>query len=426
MADRFYLILEILAVLLCLHGLYGEKFKWNIYTVLFIAVEFIAYQIEDVYAPVKHWEIFLYIILFIYSLMQFKYTIRECVINYMLCLVLTTVMQLVCYFPIMVWNDILSDKPEYVINSLLLIAVLILYKHRILYKISLYMLQKGKMVIAFLIVSALFMLYTFLSLKIIQKLSIFNYSLIIVSIFLLMILILQLQKTKLINRQMASEINLNNLYGNAFKELIDKIRMIQHNYKNELTTLQGMIYTANSLEELKAEQRKFNENNKQEDRYYKILAGSNNPLLAGFLYAKLSNINQENIIVNYEIHITNIHNNLIIKDLIEIAGVLIDNAIEEVEKDWYNYKCIEIKIEHSNGYINIEVGNICRFIKYDEMCKFFKKGNSSKGENRGIGLYRVKKIVEELNGEIIPVNRSKNEENWFYISIKIPNKKGCS
>lgn len=423
MADRFYLILEILAVLLCLHGLYGEKFKWNSYTILFVVIEFIAFQVEDTYNLVTYRKIILYVMLFVYSKLQFRSSLRKNVINYILCIVLTIMVQLICYFPIMIWNNILSGSAAYVVNILLFISVIVLYKIEIFHSISLYMLQEGKLVIAFLSTAILFVLYTFYSLQVMRKLNILNYFLIIISVILILVLLLQLQKTKLLNQKMKMEIKLTSLYGNAFKELIDNIRIIQHNYKNNLTALQGMVYTSNSLEELREEQKNYFEKNMQEDKFYSILKDSNDSVLAGFLYSKLSNIDQNDIKINFDIHVNKINNKCITSDLIEILGALLDNAIEEVSKAEYIEKSIEIKIIHINENIDIGIGNVCRYIKNEEILEFFKKGISTKGKNRGLGLYRIKEIVKSLNGRISAYNIDKDDENWFYIKVEIPDDK---
>lgn len=421
MADRFYLILEILAVLLCLHGLYGEKFKWNIYTVLFIAVEFIAYQIEDVYAPVKHWEILLYALLFLYSKIQFKCNWKENMINYALCIVLCSVMQMICYFPVMILYSRLSHIISFSVNSLLLILVFIIYKHKILSKVSLYMQQKGKVTVVFLITVILFIIFQMYKLRVFKSLDVLDYLVLIVGIVFLLILLLELQKERFYNKQMRAEISLNKLYGNALTELIDKVRVNQHNYKNELAAIQGMIYTASSLEELKREQNIYYNRTLQEDKYAQIISGNNDPVIAGFLYSKLCSFDLKNICITSSLHISKINDSLFTADIIKIFGVLIDNAIEEISKDEYEKKMIEIKAYEEEKFLYIEVGNICRYVKRNEIVEFFRKGTSSKGKDRGLGLYSVKTLVKKWEGEIIADNIEKENENWLYIIVKICN-----
>lgn len=423
MVDRFYLIFEILAVLLCLHGLHGEKFKWNIYTILFIAVEFIAYQIEEVYTPVKYWQILLYILLFIYSKIQFKRNWKESMINYALCIVLSAIMQMICYFPVMVLYSRLSDMISFSVNSLLLILAFIIYKNKILSKISLYMQQKGKIAITFLIAVISFIAFQMYKLRVSKALDVLDYFVLIVGIVFLLILLLELQKERFHNKQMKAEISLSQLYGNALTELIEKVRVHQHNYKNQLTAIQGMVYTANSLEELRKEQKIYYNRILQEDKYAQIISGNNDPVIAGFLYSKLCSCDIDNICITCSLHIDKIEDSLFAADTIKIMGVLIDNAIEEIGKDSYENKSMEISIyKDEENFLHIEVGNICRYIKRSEIVDFFKKGISSKGKDRGLGLYSIKDLVKKWKGEIIADNIEKENENWLYIIVKICNK----
>lgn len=67
-----------------------SKFKWNIYTILFMGIELASYQIEYTYGyRIKYWEIGIYILLLLYLKVQFKEPWKDSLINYILCIVLT-------------------------------------------------------------------------------------------------------------------------------------------------------------------------------------------------------------------------------------------------------------------------------------------------------------------------------------------------
>jgi sensor histidine kinase regulating citrate/malate metabolism len=53
------------------------------------------------------------------------------------------------------------------------------------------------------------------------------------------------------------------------------------------------------------------------------------------------------------------------------------------------------------------------------MENFFEKGYSSKGEQRGLGLYHVKKICIANNIDIICGNRDFNGINWIVFELYI-------
>lgn len=417
MIDRLYLVSEIIAVLLCLHGLYGEKFGWNIYTILLIGIEFVVYQMNLFWDRDAFLKIFVGILIYIYSIVRFRKTWKCNLLNCILCIVIASVMQLICYFPVMIWHEALAGIINDVVNVLFLCLIFILYKSQLLYRISMYMQQKGKVVAAFSILSAVFIFYTMYKLGVYHRLDLAEYMLLLFSVILLFALLLLLQRQKLLNLQMKAEADLNKLYGNAVTELIDKVRIIQHNYESQLGVIQGMIFSADTLEELKEEHHKYYNAVIQEDGYAKILSGNNDQVIAGLLYSKLCNVDMEKIRITYHIRLNKITNSFLATDVVKILGVLIDNALDEAVK--YAHPQLEIKVYEEKG-LKIEVGNICKRINNAEITSFFKKGSSTKGEGRGLGLFEVKNTVNKRKGMIVPENIEKDGENWFYIRVYLP------
>lgn len=419
MLKIIWLTFEMLAVLICLHGLYGEKIKWNINTLCFIFVDLLIFLAETILGHTTYMKVFMFILFFIYAKMQFRCSWKISVLNFILCIIICSVVQLLCYFPVMLWYELLHNIISFTVNSLMLIAVFGICKSGILLKISHFMQQKAKIVCAILLFLFLVIMATMYRFGISGKIHAYDYAILILGSVLLFFLLFLLQKEKMTNRQMEAERNLSKLYGDALQELIDKVRMNQHNYRDQLTAIQGMIYTADNLEELKEEQKKYFNAIAGKDKYYQILSGNNDPVIAGFLYSKLCSSEAEQVQFDIDVHIGRIDNSLLVADIVKILGVLIDNALEETAK--YANRKVEIKICENEG-IHIEVSNVCRVVSGTEMVEFFKKGNSSKGENRGLGLYSIKEIVKKWNGEISPGNRKDNEVNWFYIFVHIADK----
>ena len=75
----------------------------------------------------------------------------------------------------------------------------------------------------------------------------------------------------------------------------------------------------------------------------------------------------------------------------------------------------EIKEEEK---IVIRVANPHVYMKNDEIQRMFEKGYSTKeGENRGIGLYNVKKLIQKYKMDLLVENSPIYEENYISFSV---------
>ena len=85
---------------------------------------------------------------------------------------------------------------------------------------------------------------------------------------------------------------------------------------------------------------------------------------------------------------------------ITIIGNLLENAIEDLAA--YNSSCREIRlgIHCRQNCTIITCEDTGSGIDPDLLPRIFEKGVSSKGENRGTGLYLIHQIVEDYHGEI--------------------------
>jgi two-component system, CitB family, sensor histidine kinase MalK len=94
---------------------------------------------------------------------------------------------------------------------------------------------------------------------------------------------------------------------------------------------------------------------------------------------------------------------------------LIDNAIEAMadSKD----KTVEVTFSYTNKWLTIEVFDSGPGISIEQQKEIFKKGYSTKGENRGYGLYLVEKSIIDLGGELVIDSKLLLGTNFY---IKIP------
>lgn len=218
-------------------------------------------------------------------------------------------------------------------------------------------------------------------------------------------------------KQKNLELHMHELYGKAFEGMIENIRIRQHDFKNQLAAIYGMHLTAENFEDLVDSQKKYCDYLMEESRYDSILTKCNDKILAGFLYTKFNEWEKKGIDFQFNISLNNSKCKLATYELIEISGILIDNAAEAEISNSYNQK-VEFIIKDTDDAIRIMSRNKFEHIPMEEINKFFKKGYSTKGDNRGLGLYDVKKLLDG-KGEIIVRNMVIDEENYIEFRIEV-------
>ena len=184
-------------------------------------------------------------------------------------------------------------------------------------------------------------------------------------------------------------------YNEILRNITEELRARQHDFKNHLNVMNGLIDNTNGRE-LKEY---VNSSNKSMVEIEDIIY-IDNPILRAIIYSKNSEANNKNIKFIYSVN--NTFNNINVKDyeLAEILGNLIDNAFEAVESQ-EGAKLVSVKIYLEGESNIIEIINSGITLKSEDIKRIFERGFSTKkGNNRGYGLYNAKKIVERTGGKI--------------------------
>lgn len=188
-------------------------------------------------------------------------------------------------------------------------------------------------------------------------------------------------------------------YNEVLKSITGEIRERQHDFKNHLNVIAGLTEVSEG-EELKTQIKKYIYNLDSSLSNMEKLIYINNPILRAIIYSKIHEANNKDIILDYKVE--NPLERISITDyqLVEVLGNLIDNSIEALEKSNFE-KRATVKTYFEDDMNIIEVSNAGRTISLENINKVFQKGFSTKGRNnRGYGLYNVKKIVERNGGKI--------------------------
>ena len=124
-----------------------------------------------------------------------------------------------------------------------------------------------------------------------------------------------------------------------------------------------------------------------------------NKILMAFFYSKYKYAKEKGIHIDFEISNYFINSNYTDYQLVEMYGVLIDNAIEASALTDSRYIKISLKLKDSKNLFSII--NSSKIVTPTELGKMFGHGYSTKsGSNRGLGLYKLKKMIEKERGII--------------------------
>lgn len=194
-------------------------------------------------------------------------------------------------------------------------------------------------------------------------------------------------------------IELSSMYSCFVEEMISEIKRKQHEFKNHLNTIYGICYTTDE---------KFIKENIT--KYVKSIDSSiitvdeliniDNKIVAAVIYSKICEAKSKNIKFLHSIKSKLDNTKLKEYELVELLSNLLNNAFEYIEVNNINEKVVYVKVGLEKNVNFIEVANY--YIPTDsiDIGSIFKKGFSTKGKDRGYGLYNVKKIVENSGGKL--------------------------
>lgn len=202
-----------------------------------------------------------------------------------------------------------------------------------------------------------------------------------------------------------------------YNDLLTSVRLRQHGFKNHLAALLSIRYTSKSYDELTKAQDEYYGKICKENRYNKLLFIGDSTV-SGFLYEKFCEAETRDVLVTYEVSGTYTESDMPIYYLIEILGILIDNAIEAQIRIVGENRIIFKLFEYANKYL-FTIMNPYDHVSYAEIESWFRKNKSTKGKDRGLGLFYVKKICEEYNACVLCCNTEYLQENWIEITLEI-------
>lgn len=178
----------------------------------------------------------------------------------------------------------------------------------------------------------------------------------------------------------------------------EALRGQAHEFRNKLHVIMGMTHMKmyDELQEYVAATVDSHQN-----EIGAITRSIKDPVMAGFVLGKLSRGREAGIVLQLDgdSYLPPSRDPEVIHELITIAGNLLDNAIEALQRSGTDGK-IRLAFRYGGGRLACTVADNGPGIPEDIREVVFRQGFSTKGENRGIGLFLVRRSVERLGGRI--------------------------
>lgn len=351
-------------------------------------------------------------------LIIYKKSVSNTVFLYIISMVIVYCAQIiVMLFFRIVEGDILNNFSYGLISQACTIIIIAIVKRCIpIYVIYNYVIEKNKIVYYLLFnsftVLIFIVIYWYINIDgmVGNLISILVLSMIIVFINFVIV------KNGLKNQFKEQELKIYKTYLPVIEQLMDDIRARQHEFDNHIQALKMMqkIDADNRKDDIDELIGKYCDNIMEKNKW-NYLIKLNNKMLAGFLYSKVIQAAREQIKIEIILETYFIDTKMEDFELIEMAGILINNAFEAVGTETKQEVVVRISKEKDMNVF--EVRNSHPYLNDEIIQKMFKKGFSTKANSsRGYGLFNINCLARKYDGNIEIYNDT-NEDNYVVISV---------
>lgn len=407
---------EIMAMIVCIYCIYGEKFRLDRKTIeAFLSILIILEIINNNHIN-GIFTFFGYVILFAYCMVEFKSSIVETAISIVLCMVIVTSMQFICLiFANMLWIDAEYAR-DAVTNIMSLAVFIILLSTDILHNLKKSICQYSKFFVMLLIFMCLTILAILLQGKYLNEVHMQYFVLVIPAIIMLLYVIFKWYAAQ--NEAERMKERLFEIEGNKrnYENLLTKVRLRQHALKNHMEAISSFHYTSKTSEKLMQLEEEYCNQLLKENKYNDLLL-LGDEVLTGYLCGKFQAAEDDGIEIDYRIASEISQCRVPIYHVIEMLGILFDNAMEAVKG--MARKEIFFAVYEVEDKYEVLIRNPLPYVPYEDIVGWFGFEKSEKGSGRGLGLYHLKGLCEEWNCDIGCRNTEINKENWIVFSLRI-------
>lgn len=416
MLEITYRLFEMLALVVCLHSLNGEKLKIDVYNVGFVGIEMAFMQMIQEGIVSKGMYFVIYLIYFIYAYLKFGDSVKRTVLKCLLVTLIIGALQILVYIPFSFFYYITPNESLIImfINGAILLILFFTRNNKIFMSVVEIFAKRDWILKTSLTLCVIVLVYFMYSLKKSEVIEIDIFVLISIFMTMFLIFIYRWQKSTYELNRREQELQITNLYNGVFEEMIKTMRNKQHDFKNQIDAIYSSHLKAESMEELIEIQKKYCDNVLYQNRFSKVLSCTKNSILAGFIYTKFVEAENNGIEIQYEISYRD-SNEIVIYDLVDIVGILLDNAIEAVTSTEVSKKIV-FELSDAEG-INLFVKNPVVNILNSEIQKFFERGYSTKEGERGIGLNKLMELQQKYKYDVYTHIENDNSMEWIVFNI---------
>lgn len=418
MLDRLYTLVEIFVVTLCLSHLHGERYKFDYKTMLlFLADTIILQGINDHYFPDGS-SLLIYPMVVFYCVRKYRRGVKNAVINTVLTFIILSLLQLVSVMCVgMLVNIGVTERIILLIANLLMLFMCIIFAKCVpLQKVSFYF-QKGDLVLYIIMLCGVMIIaVSGYLIKLYEGIYLEVYLVVYTIIVFACIMAASWERYKVKAFEKEMELQAYKVYEESFKNLITEVRVRQHDFKNHINAIYIQHMMCHTYEELVERQKKYCEDIVYENRFADLLR-LGDTMVIGFLYGKLTEADGKGIDVQYRFECGDLKVGIPMYKIITILGNLLNNAIEALEEN--DRKRLFVGMKEDEKELHMEVRNTNEAIAWSDVTSLFKKGYSTKGSGRGLGLYSIRKMSREYGFDILFANKEIDGENWVSFEIRV-------
>ena len=186
-------------------------------------------------------------------------------------------------------------------------------------------------------------------------------------------------------------------YNKTLTILHDKIRGFKHDFDNIVQAIGGYVET-NDMEGLKEYYSHLQKDSARVNNLSLLNPSTiNNPAIYSLLTSKYFTAKDAGIeIENFEVFVDfkDLEKHIRIYELSRILGILFDNAIDASKESDEKVLNLWIRNEPNRNRYIIKISNSYKDKSVDTD-RIYEKGFSSKGENRGLGLWEVRQFIKK-------------------------------